>query len=254
MRQNNFLLFLRLSTLRNLLDAGVSLSIVDTPMTRNTPLHWAASFSSSEDVFKLFVEYNVDVNIQNGDDAVALHDAVDQNNKIAINTLISAGASMDIVATKGKFQGKSPKDLYKTLEVNGHETEEKLDLNSLQLNSTITLADKNDIQIAQVHSSTSRESPISNISVEYSIDDTITVEGLCQNDATKEEFESNSNPSNNAFISGKRSSPIPPLITDERLNLIWPQPKHVNQLTGAPCHFRKRLALTVAPGPVSIHE
>ena len=232
----------------------MSLSIVDTPVTRNTQLHWAASFSSSEDVFKLFVEYNVDVNIQNGDGAVALHDGVDQNNEMAINTLLSAGASMDIVATKGKYMGKSPKDLYKTLDINGHETEEKIDLNTLQLNSTVALAEKNDIQIAQVHSSTSRESPISNISVEYSIDDTITVEGLNQNNTEKEEFENNSNPSISAYNSGKRSSPIPPLITDERLNLIWPQPKHVNQLAGAHCHFRKRLALTVAPGPVSIHE
>ena len=247
-------MFFRLSILRHLLDAGVSLTIVDTPTTRNTPLHWAASFSSSEDVFKLFVEYQVDTNVKNGEGAVALHEAVDQNNEMAISTLLSAGGSMDIVAEKGKFSGKSPKDLLKPPEINGHETEENINLNSLQLNSTLTLSDKNDIQIAQVHSSTNRESPISNISVEFSIDDRIANESLNLNDTPKQEFEKSNHSPIDAFISGKRSSPVPPLITDERLNLIWPQPKHVHQLAGTPCQFQKRLALSVSPGPVSIHE
>ena len=60
--------------------------------------------------------------------------------------------------------------------------------------------------------------------------------------------------SDHPFSMGKTSSPVPPLITDERLNLIWPQPKHVRQLDGGSCQFRKRLTLTVSPGPVSIHE
>ena len=50
------------------------------------------------------------------------------------------------------------------------------------------------------------------------------------------------------------SSPVPPLITDERLNLLWPQPKHIQQLAGNPCQFRKRMALSVSPGPISVHK
>ena len=250
--------------MRLLLDAGVSLSIVDTPTTRNTPLHWAASFASSEDVFNLFIEYNVDVNVKNNDGAIPLHEAVEQNNKMATDILLAAGANLDIVAEKGKFGGKSPKDLMKLLEINSQELEDKINLHDLHINSTLSLADEDNIQIAKVHSSTSRESPISNISVEFNINNSTTAESLSQAGLSKESVESSGHPENKKssykFDSGhtfdgvERSSPVPPLITDERLNLIWPQPKHVHQLAGTPCRFRKRLTLTVSPGPVSIHE
>ena len=88
----------------------MSLSIVDTPTTRNTPLHWAASFASSEDVFNLFIEYKVDVNVKNSDGAIPLHEAVEQNNKMATNILLAAGANLDIVAEKGKFGDQGYQD------------------------------------------------------------------------------------------------------------------------------------------------
>ena len=169
---------------------------------------------------------------------------------------------MDIVATKGKFSGKSPKDLMRPHD--GQEIAEKIKLNDLKISSTIGLMDENNAQIAQVHSLTSRESPVSNISVDFNTHDPLLNDNLSLESRPEEELENSNNKgdekwSNNStadhtFSTGKTASPVPPLITDERLNLIWPQPKHIRQLDGASCQFRKRLTLTVSPGPVSIHE
>ena len=169
---------------------------------------------------------------------------------------------MEIVATKGKFIGKSPKDLMKPQD--GQDIAEKIKLDGLKISSTIGLIEENNAQIAQVHSLTSRDSPISNISDDFNVhaafpneDSSLEsrTEEECENSTHKEEATSSSNSNlDHTFSIGKTASPVPPLITDERLNLIWPQPKHVRQLDGASCQFRKRLTLTVSPGPVSIHE
>ena len=169
---------------------------------------------------------------------------------------------MDIVATKGKFSGKSPKDLMKPQD--GQDIAEKIKLNDLKISSTIGLIDENNAQIAQVHSITSRDSPVSNISVDFNLhapfpnDDSILesrTDEECGNSTYKGDATSSCNSnSDHMFSIGKTASPVQPLITDERLNLIWPQPKHVRQLDGDSCQFRKRLTLTVSPGPVSIHE
>ncbi len=42
--------------------------------------------------------------------------------------------------------------------------------------------------------------------------------------------------------------PLPPVITDERLNRLWPQPNTIKQLEAEPVVFPKDLQLTVSPG------
>ena len=51
-----------------------------------------------------------------------------------------------------------------------------------------------------------------------------------------------------------RLSPLPPVITDERLNLLWPQPMLIRQLSGEPFVYPKQLPLTVSPGKESVHK
>ena len=46
----------------------------------------------------------------------------------------------------------------------------------------------------------------------------------------------------------------PPVIMDERFNLLWPQPKHLRQLPGAVCWFPPHMMLTIAPSSESIHQ
>jgi hypothetical protein len=59
-------------------------------------------------------------------------------------------------------------------------------------------------------------------------------------------------------ISGPaRVSPLPSVITDERLNLLWPQPTWMQQLSSADeriNRFPPKLRLTLSPGKHSIHQ
>jgi hypothetical protein len=46
-------------------------------------------------------------------------------------------------------------------------------------------------------------------------------------------------------------SPIPALVTDDRLNLLWPQPAYVRQLSNVDegiSRFPKKLSLSMSPG------
>ena len=49
-------------------------------------------------------------------------------------------------------------------------------------------------------------------------------------------------------------SPVPPVITDERFNLLCPQPKHMNQLSDEQNFFPDRMTISISPGKHSIHE
>ena len=51
-----------------------------------------------------------------------------------------------------------------------------------------------------------------------------------------------------------RLSPLPPVVTDERLNKLWPQPKSIRQLSGEPVPYPDVLPLTVSPGGESVHR
>ncbi len=46
----------------------------------------------------------------------------------------------------------------------------------------------------------------------------------------------------------RASSPLAPVITDERLNYLWPQPTVIKQLQAEPVVFPKELQLSVSPG------
>jgi hypothetical protein len=47
------------------------------------------------------------------------------------------------------------------------------------------------------------------------------------------------------------------VITDERLNLLWPQPTFMRQLTSSDeqlNRFPKKLTLAISPGKLSVHQ
>ena len=81
-----------------LLDAGLSVTAVDSSATGNTALHWAASFGSGEEV-RLLIERGADVDRTNCDGATPLHDAVQRGGEEIVKLLIDAGAGQDVPAT-----------------------------------------------------------------------------------------------------------------------------------------------------------
>ena len=256
---------LRLTSLRRLIDAGVPLSTVDTLTTGNTALHWAVSFASSEDVIKHLIEHGADVNFRNTNGAVPMHEAVKQKSETVIRILLEAGAKMDIIAEKGKFCGKSPQDIVLESGKSEHDLQES-SITDLRTESTSTLANGSESKIAEVHLSRNKNDIcISNSSLEDNEGSVILEENANALSLKNETIQSTNSlttkiqslEEQSLIIDSNRitsTSPIPPLITDERLNLLWPQPKHVHQLSGNACRFKKRMALSVSPGPVSVHK
>ena len=87
--------------LKQLVRAGIPLSVVDSSATQNTALHWAASFGASNEVIQLFVEGGADVNAVNSDGVTPLHEAAYVKAMDVIQMLQKNGSKDDIVATRG---------------------------------------------------------------------------------------------------------------------------------------------------------
>ena len=68
-----------LEQLDRLLRAGIDVSVTDTNTTKNTPLHWAASFGSAITVQLLLEQFGADPNVTNSQGMTPLHDAVLRN-------------------------------------------------------------------------------------------------------------------------------------------------------------------------------
>uniref|UniRef100_A0A7E4VHE6 Glyco_hydro_20b domain-containing protein n=1 Tax=Panagrellus redivivus TaxID=6233 RepID=A0A7E4VHE6_PANRE len=74
-----------------LLAAGVDVKSVDSPITKNTPLHYAVSFASDE-IVKTLCESGANLNAVNGVGETPLHDAVNRKSESLCKILLDAGA------------------------------------------------------------------------------------------------------------------------------------------------------------------
>ena len=244
--------------LSRLINAGLPLDIVDTPSTGDTALHWAASFGSSNAVIKLLISNGANANVANVNGAVPIHEAVKRKDESIVKLLLEAGAKMDIVAKKGKFCGKSPQDV--VLELQNKENNSKISSEMCDplVNSFTIQPKEHNGNIAEVHSTRIKnESSVDNSSDDLNGCDINPCDATELSQLPSLTTEIKDSPTNHQLENFARltaSSPVPPLITDERLNLLWPQPKHIQQLAGHPCQFRKRMALSVSPGPISVHK
>ncbi|XP_064113113.1 uncharacterized protein LOC135219888 isoform X2 [Macrobrachium nipponense] len=93
-----------------LVAAGLSINSHDNPLSRNTPLHWAASFADV-DTLSCLLARGADVNAANSDGATPLHDAVARGDEDIIRILLENGANLHIQCYKGRHKGKTAYEL-----------------------------------------------------------------------------------------------------------------------------------------------
>ena len=93
-----------------LISAGVKENVYDSVHTKNSALHWAASFGT-ENVIQLLVDNEFDVNAVNSDGCTPLHDAIQRKDAKIVKILLDAGADITLAASSGKLKGKTPRDL-----------------------------------------------------------------------------------------------------------------------------------------------
>ena len=190
-----------LGRVSQLLSSGVSKDAVDSGLTRNTALHWAASFGS-EDVIQLLIDNQFDVNAQNSDGCTPLHDAVQRKDQNIIKLLIAAGADTSISPIKGKLRGKTPRELA-----------------ALSDHLCALFPVENGVEKT---SSTEKESE--------------ECEAPCEKSPARPSYQ-------------RRS------FECEELELLWPPPRHLQELPGARLQLPPHLQLVVRPGAGhSLHE
>ena len=101
-----------LGRVRSLVAAGLPLATaIDAPTTRNSALHWAASFGTADVVLLLIHECGAAVNSVNTAGWTALHDAVERGDAAVVAALLECGADPDMVIPSGKLKGKSARDM-----------------------------------------------------------------------------------------------------------------------------------------------
>ena len=99
-----------------LLAAGLGPAALDSPVTRNSALHWAASFGPA-DLTSLLLTRGFPADPVNADGCTPLHDAVQRGDPQIVQLLLEAGADHTAVAVSGKLKGKSPSDLAQALDL-----------------------------------------------------------------------------------------------------------------------------------------
>ena len=99
--------------IERLLRSGIDVSVTDTNTTKNTPLHWAASFGNAITIQLLLEQFGADPNVKNFQNMTPLHDAVIRNDLEIVKVLIKFGADPTIKNTK---DGKTPIDQAKDKE------------------------------------------------------------------------------------------------------------------------------------------
>ena len=191
----------------SLLAAGVKNDVVDSIHTKNSALHWAASFGT-EEVIKLLINNNFDVNVLNSDGCSPLHDAIQRKDAKIVKILLDAGADPSTVAINGKLKGKSPKDLA---------------VKNEQLKHLFMSEDGDD----------------QNVSLNGDQSDTDDKNGVAPYQTTI--------PSNGAEtkLATKNKD-----FKNEKMNMLWPRPKHLHEFEGEGVTLPPHLQLVVChPGP-----
>ena len=95
---NNF----SIAQVDQLLRGGLDVNTTwDTEQTRNSPLHWAATFGTPEVVKILVLNWGADVNCVNANGDTPLHESLNRVDDEITEILLKNGADVKIKAKKG---------------------------------------------------------------------------------------------------------------------------------------------------------
>ncbi|KAL5009145.1 hypothetical protein ScPMuIL_014726 [Solemya velum] len=217
-----------------LLAAGVDVNLVDSPETKSTPLHWAASYGNHE-VVQCLCSRGADVNHCNVAGITPLHEAVKRGEMKIIQELINSGADTSIVALSGEFTGKSPLDM----------ASDKPDI--WEVLQSAPMKPTSPIQMNNHTGLPGGEDPVLNRVGNSYGDVTDLLNGATTNGYRSSQLTSPVFRKSAPF--DDITSPPHPVITEESLNLLWPQPQNIIQNEGSPFSPKDKLPVFVVGGP-----
>ncbi|XP_064600438.1 uncharacterized protein LOC135466719 [Liolophura sinensis] len=223
-----------------LLAAGVDVNLVDSHESKNTPLHWAATYGSWQMVQSL-CSRGASVLSVNGSGCTPLHDAVRRGDPQVIEELLVSQADPHVTITEGNDKGKNAFDLAagrpELLNLLNHPPERLIS------DQVDPLPEKTD----KVHSISSLTSTAT---------DTAKGDHIPNGPVPHHHSPQLTSPTfEKASAFSHLTDPPKPVITDETLGLLWPQPQMILQKEGRPFCPEKKLPVYIADGPHrNLHE
>ena len=202
------------SRVETLLNAGVNIGAEDSVLTKNSALHWAASFGSKE-VVSLLLDRGANVNAANVDGCAPLHDAVQRKDIAIVRILLDAGADSSMMATGGKMKGKTPQDL---------------STSTPDISSLFQMSDQVPVSADRKHSAN------------LTLDCQPTIHIPKCSEMVHAPIQTPTH--NTAQV--LHTPLLIERIKDERLKLLWPQPLHLTELQGDPVTLPPHLHLVIS--------
>ncbi|XP_048734927.2 uncharacterized protein LOC125650577 [Ostrea edulis] len=224
----------KLGRVCQLFASGVDVNLIDSEESQNTPLHWAASFGNRA-VIQCLCTRGADVRAVNANGCTPLHDAVKRGDAQAVTELLMHNSDPMAKVTCGKDEGKTAVDLAsgkpQVLKVLNnppkalHETDNATGAQSGLQKLTIR---------ADSTSDTSLHSPLPNGDVNGPLSPTPQLKTPTFS---------------NKMSLDSTLQPPKPVVTEEKLGLLWPQPQSIIQRDGKPFTLDNQLPVYVSTGP-----
>lgn len=184
--------------IRKLLHSGLDVDVRDNAVKHNTLLHWAVSFTNHEAV-EYLAEQGATLDLPNAKGLTPLHEAAQAGNCDMVRLLLRHGADANFpVHGDGKLQGKTAAELTASESV-----------------VAILRAQKSEPSPSKRIPEVNGRPAAAGRPTSPSADSVFSLEEI------------------NSSIPALQV-PVRPVITDARLHWLWPPPKEVRQLAGAP--------------------
>ncbi|KAF4523546.1 hypothetical protein B566_EDAN011994 [Ephemera danica] len=245
-----------------LVAAGLSINSYDSIESRNTPLHWAASYGN-RDIVSCLIDRGANVNAMNSCGATPLHDAVSQNCIEIVEELLQGGANPLIQAMKGKFSGQTPLDLARS-KPDLVELVERFTSFNTESTRRVSIAQEMNGGALSDGSGRLRAASVRSISSDM-FDVTENMRKVSQtsvapmtplNQTIRDPFDHSPHfdQVTEKLSRGQLQAPILPLVTRTSLQLLWPQPHRIQELAGPNFMIEEQLKVSVQPGSEPVHK
>ncbi|XP_042215354.1 uncharacterized protein LOC121861551 isoform X1 [Homarus americanus] len=261
-----------------LVAAGLSINSHDNPLSRNTPLHWAASFADT-DTLTCLIARGADVNAANSDGATPLHDAVARGNESIIRILLEHDANPHIQCYKGRHKGKTPLEmaarkpqLQEVMQQFASENK-PVHINGIANGSVSPLLKRRSLTNRELAMSRGTSGSLESLA-SMGADSVMTGVEAGSGDGTSVRKPSIGTPQPRSPLQSSSSlelsprmeqvcerlastqltAPPRPLVTHSSLHLLWPQPRRITELSGPGWSPPSHATLAVVAGTIPVHK